>query len=109
MNELDSGQLFCVRCHDLPWKPSTFAAGLLVKDVALTNGLEMQIVRLEPGARIPLHTHECPEFIYVLEGELIVAAKRLGPGSASVASVGSVHSDVHSETGCVFVLVDRPV
>jgi hypothetical protein len=26
-----------------------------------------------------------------------------------VASVGSVHSDVHSETGCVFVLVDRPL
>jgi quercetin dioxygenase-like cupin family protein len=109
MNELDPGQLFCVRCDELPWKPSTFAAGLSVKDIAVTNGLELQIVRLEPGARIPLHTHECPEFIYVLEGELIVGAKRLGPGSASVATVGSVHADVHSETGCVFVLVDRPV
>ena len=109
MNELEPGQLFCVRCEDIPWKPSTFAAGLSVKDVAVTNGLEMQIVRLEPGARIPVHTHECPEFIYVLEGELILAAQRLGPGSASVAGVGSVHSDVHSETGCVFVLVDRPV
>jgi quercetin dioxygenase-like cupin family protein len=109
MNELDSGQLFCVRCDELPWKPSTFAAGLLVKDVAVTNGLEMQIVRVEPGARIPVHTHESPEFIYVLEGELILGAQRLGPGSASVASVGSVHSDVHSDTGCVFVLVDRPV
>ncbi|MEP6811178.1 MAG: cupin domain-containing protein [Chthoniobacterales bacterium] len=109
MKELDPGQLLCVRCDDLPWKPSTFAAGLLVKDVAVTNGLEMQIVRLQPGARIPLHTHECPEFIYVLEGELILGTQRLGPGSASVASVGSVHSDVHSETGCVFVLVDRPV
>jgi hypothetical protein len=26
-----------------------------------------------------------------------------------VASVGSVHSDIHSETGCVLVLVDRPL
>jgi hypothetical protein len=26
-----------------------------------------------------------------------------------VASVESVHSDVHSEKGCVFVLVDRPL
>jgi quercetin dioxygenase-like cupin family protein len=80
-----------------------------VKDVAVTNGLEMQIVRLEPGARIPPHTHECPEFIYILEGELMLGDERLGPGSASIASVGSVHSEVHSETGCVFVLVDRPV
>lgn len=109
MNELDAGQLLCVRCDELPWKPSTFAAGLSVKDVAMTQGLEMQIVRMEPGARIPPHTHECPEFIYVLEGELSVGTQRLGPGSASVASVGSVHADVHSETGCVFVLVDRPV
>jgi quercetin dioxygenase-like cupin family protein len=98
-----------VRCDELPWKPSTFATGLSVKDVAVTNGLEMQIVRVEPGARIPFHTHESPEFIYVLEGDLMLGAQRLGPGSASVAAIGSVHADVHSESGCVFVLVDRPV
>lgn len=82
---------------------------MFVKDVAVTDGLEMQIVRLEPGTRLPLHTHECPEFIYVLEGELILDGQHLSQGGASVASVGSVHSDVHSETGCVFVLVDRPL
>jgi anti-sigma factor ChrR (cupin superfamily) len=82
---------------------------VFVKDVAVTDGLEMQIVRLEPDARLPLHTHECPEFIYVLEGELIIGDRRLSDGWASVASVGSVHPDVHSETGCVFVLVDRPL
>lgn len=109
MVELESGELFCVACDELPWMPSTFAAGLSVKDIAVTAGLEMQMVRVEPGARIPPHTHECPEFIYVLEGELILGGQRLGPGSASVASAGSAHSDVHSETGCVFMLVDRPV
>ena len=80
-----------------------------VKDIAVTGGMEMQIVRLERGARLPLHTHECPEFIYVLEGELILGGQDLAPGWASVASVGSVHSDVHSDTGCVFMLVDRPL
>src|SRR6266576_133307 len=109
MNNLDSGQLLCLRCDDLPWKPSTLAAGVFVKDVAVTGGLEMQIVRLEAGARLPLHRHECPEFIYVLEGELILGDQHLCGGWASVASVGSVHADVHSETGCVFVLVDRPL
>lgn len=108
-NTLGSGQLLCLRCDDLPWKPSAFAEGLFVKDVAVTDGLELQIVRLEPGARLPLHTHECPEFIYVLEGELILAGQHLSRGWASVASAGSVHSDVHSEKGCVFVLVDRPL
>ena len=109
MKQLEPGEVLCVRCDDLPWKPSTFADKVSVKDVAVTDGLEMQIVRLEAGARLPLHTHECPEFIYVLEGEVILGGERLGPGWASVASVGSVHTDVHSETGCVFVLVDKPV
>ena len=109
MNALKSGQLLCVRCDDLPWKPSTFAAGVFVKDVAVTDGLEMQIVRLEPGARLPLHTHELPEFIYVLEGDLTLCGQRASQGWASVASAGSVHPDVHSDTGCVFVLVDRPL
>jgi quercetin dioxygenase-like cupin family protein len=109
MNNLESGQLFCVCCDELPWNPSTLAAKVFVKDVAVTAGLEMQIVRLEPGARLPLHRHESPEFIYVLEGELTLGDQRLSRGWASVASIGSVHADVHSETGCVFVLVDRPL
>jgi len=109
MNTLTSGQLLCVRCDDLPWKQSTFAAGVFVKDVAVTDGLEMQIVRLEPGARLPLHTHELPEFIYVLEGDLTLGGQSASQGWASVASAGSVHSEVHSKTGCVFVLVDRPL
>ena len=109
MDPLDNGKLLTLSCDDLPWKPSAFAAGLFVKDVAVTGGLEMQIVRFEPGTRLPRHDHELPEFIYVLEGELIIAAQHLRRGWASVASPGSVHADVHSETGCTFVLVDRPL
>ncbi|MGB9429673.1 MAG: cupin domain-containing protein [Gammaproteobacteria bacterium] len=109
MIQLDDGKLLCLSCDDLPWKASTFAAGVSVKDVAVTGDLEMQIVRFEPGTRLPLHEHELPEFIYVLEGELIVAGQRLRRGWASIASSGSVHTDVHSDTGCIFVLVDRPL
>jgi anti-sigma factor ChrR (cupin superfamily) len=107
MSILERGALRCVNTGDLPWRPSTFAAGVFVKDIARTDGWEMQIVRFEPGARFPIHTHELPEFVFILEGELVQAGRRLGPGWASVASAGSVDEDVHSETGCVFVLVDR--
>jgi len=96
-----------VSTEDLAWRPSAMGAGILVKDVAATDGWEMQVVRVEPGARFPVHTHEGPEFLYILEGELVQAGRRLGPGWASVASAGSVDEDVHSETGCLFVLVDR--
>jgi len=107
MSKLERGTSTCVNTADLPWRPSTFAAGVFVKDIAKTDGWEMQIVRFEPGAWFPIHTPELPEFVFILEGELVQAGRRLGRGWASVASAGSVDEDVHSETGCVFVLVDR--
>ena len=107
MSTLERGAFRWVNTDDLAWRPSTFAAGVFVKDIATTDGCEMQVVRFEPGARFPMHTHERPEFVFVLEGELVQAGRRLGPGWASVASAGSVDEDVHSDTGCVFVLVDR--
>jgi anti-sigma factor ChrR (cupin superfamily) len=102
MNEIKS-----VNTDGLPWRPSAFAAGVFVKDIATTDGWEMQLVRFEPGARFPIHTHQRPEFVFILEGELVQDGRRLRPGWASVASAGSVDEDVRSDTGCVFVLVDQ--
>jgi hypothetical protein len=82
-----------VNTDDLPWRPSTFAAGVFVKDVATTDGWEMQLVRCEPGARLPIHTHDRAEFVFILSGELVQNGRRLGPGWASA---GSVDEDVHS-------------
>ncbi len=109
MIPLEDGTLLSVRCDDLPWQASTLTAGLSVKNVAVAGGLELQLVRMEPGARIPPHTHELPEFIYVLEGELELAGQTLTAGCASIAAPGSQHIDVHSTRGCTFVLVDRPL
>ena len=86
---LERGEVSCVNTADLPWRPSSFAAGVFVRDIAVTDGWEMQVV------------------VFILEGELVQAGRRLGPGWASVASAGSVDEDVRSDTGCVFVLVDR--
>lgn len=83
------------------------ASGVSVKDIAVTDGWEMQVVRVEPGARFPVHTHESPEFLFILEGELVRSGQRMGPGCASVASAGTIDENVYSETGCAFVLVDR--
>ena len=103
----ERGSFRSVNVDDLPWRPSTMASGVFVKDIAVTDGWEMQLVRFEPGARFPAHSHESPEFLFILEGELVQAGRRMGPGWASVASTGTVDEDVCSEAGCVFVLVDR--
>ena len=107
MRQLPPGSLHSVRVDDLPWRASAVAPGILVRDIALTDGWEMQMVRCDPGARFPAHVHAGPEFLFVLEGELVQGGRRLGPGWATVGAAGSVDADVRSDTGCVFVLVDR--
>src|SRR5437870_12818475 len=106
MSALETGGFKWVRTDDLPWRASRMAAGVLVKDVAVTDGWEMQIVRFEPGARFPIHTHESPEFLFILEGELVQAGRRLGPGWASIASAGTIRGGGASETGRVLALGD---
>jgi anti-sigma factor ChrR (cupin superfamily) len=88
-----------------PFRASTFAAKVCVKDLGAVEGRSMQLVRFEPGAVFPLHIHRGPEFVYVLEGELIQRGRRLGPGWASVAATDSIDDDVHSECGCTFLTV----
>jgi hypothetical protein len=73
----EGNPILSVNVADLPWRPSTMASRVFVKDIAVTDGWEMQ------------------------------AGRRIGPGWASVAGAGSIDEDVHSETGCVFVLIDR--
>jgi len=107
MSTLERGSFRSLKVDDIPWRPSTVAPGVFVKDIAVTDGWEMQLVRFEPGARLPAHSHERPEFLFILEGQLVQAGRRMSPGWASVASAGTVDDDVYSDTGCVFVLVDR--
>jgi anti-sigma factor ChrR (cupin superfamily) len=103
----ERGFFQCANVDNLPWRPSTMVSGVFVKDIAVTDGWEMQLVRFEPGARLPAHAHESPEFLFILEGELVQAGRRMGPGWASVAGAGTMDDEVYSDTGCVFVLVDR--
>jgi mannose-6-phosphate isomerase-like protein (cupin superfamily) len=99
MKTLNEGETFFLQTNEVAWNPSTFAKGLSVKDIAIAGGLEMQFVRMEAGAKIPVHTHELPEFIYILEGELIVSNKVLNTGCVSISAPGSQH--VSTEVGCV--------
>jgi hypothetical protein len=50
MSGLEPGPFQAVNCDEVPWRPSTMAAGVFVKDIATSAGWEMQLVRFEPGA-----------------------------------------------------------
>ena len=89
----------------VPWRKSRFAAGVEVKDLCAANGRSMQLVRFAPGTSFPIHRHEGPEFLYLLEGEAYQQGQRLLPGWAAVAETGTVDENFHSPGGCLFLTV----
>ena len=89
----------------IPWRKSTFAVGVDVKDLGSMDGRSMQLVRFAPGTAFPLHEHSGPEFVYLLEGEAFQEGQRLLPGWAAAAATGSIDTCFHSPSGCLFLTV----
>jgi anti-sigma factor ChrR (cupin superfamily) len=60
------------------------------------------MVRLKAGAELPAHEHdEGPEECLVLQGDVWLDGRRMGPGDYQIAQQGSRHVRVRSETGCL--------
>jgi quercetin dioxygenase-like cupin family protein len=91
--------------NGLEWRKSTFADGVWVKDIAETNSQTIQLVRFEPNTSFPLHEHERPEFIYMIEGEAHQCGNKLAAGTLAIANPGTEESGFHSKDGCTFLLI----
>ncbi|HKX91085.1 MAG TPA: cupin domain-containing protein [Sphingomicrobium sp.] len=63
------------------------------------------LVRLEPGASYPPHTHAGVEELHLLDGELWIDERKLVPGDYNYGAPGAGDDLVWSETGCTCVLV----
>jgi hypothetical protein len=63
------------------------------------------LVRLEPGASYPPHTHAGVEELHLLDGELWIDDRKLMPGDYNYGAPGAGDDSVWSETGCTCVLV----
>jgi len=63
------------------------------------------LVRLEPGASYPAHTHAGVEELHLLDGELWIDERKLRPGDYNYGAPGASDERVWSETGCTCVLI----
>jgi anti-sigma factor ChrR (cupin superfamily) len=61
------------------------------------------LTRLDPGARIPLHTHEDIEQTFVLEGSLVDDEGECTAGNFVIRAKGSRHSPT-APNGCTMVV-----
>ncbi|MDP1724195.1 MAG: cupin domain-containing protein [Alphaproteobacteria bacterium] len=91
--------------NHLTWRHSNFANGVWVKDLGVSDGYAMQLVKFEPGAFFPKHQHDKAEFIYILKGELIQNGYSLQQGFVSISDPKSIDQTVASPNGCEFLLL----
>jgi hypothetical protein len=82
------------------------APGIECKLLATDAGRQRvsMLVRLEPGASYPAHTHSGVEELHLLDGELWIDARKLFPGDYNYGAPGESDERVWSETGCTCVL-----
>jgi anti-sigma factor ChrR (cupin superfamily) len=83
------------------------APGISVKLLAndTQKHLVSMLVRLEPGASYPAHTHAGVEELHLLDGELWIDGRKLCPGDYNYGKRGEGDLRVWSETGCTCVLI----
>ena len=62
------------------------------------------LIRMAPGAHVPVHPHAEEEHCLVLEGEVSLGDHVIREGDWHVALSGSTHSEFFSKTGCLLLI-----
>ena len=94
--------------RDPEWKE--VSPGLSCKILSTDEHRERvsMLVRLDPNAEYPPHTHAGTEELHLLHGELWIDGRKLYPGDYNRAEPGTSDARVWSETGCTCVLITSP-
>jgi anti-sigma factor ChrR (cupin superfamily) len=100
-----SGSFLSIRASEGTWQE--VVEGVLLKSLFVDpdSGLATSLVRMLPGASLPVHKHIGVEQFFVLEGDCNVAGQKLGPGDYHRAEKGSIHESTHTENGTLFLLI----
>ena len=96
---LSPGRLI-VRSNETAWMPGP-APGV---EIRLLNKTKTMLVRLAPGARVPVHHHESSEQCLVLEGTVSDGEVTVGAGDYIFMSAGTTHNELWSPNGCTFLI-----
>lgn len=103
----DNSQPLIVRADEGRWHK--MCAGVIFKQLFkdATRNTVTSLVKLEPGAYIPMHRHQGIEECYVIEGDVFANNETLNAGDYTCAMEGSIHHAI-STTGGALILIVGP-
>lgn len=97
----DHSAMVVVRAGESPWHPGPLPG----VSVRLLNKKKTMLVRMEPGALLPMHHHPESEQCLVLEGSVTSGGVTVGAGDYVYMPAGSTHDDLRSgDSGCTFLI-----
>ncbi len=98
--------LLISRPAEMEWQ-SGAVAGVLSKPLFVdeSRGYASALVRMTAGTRYPSHRHKDVEELFLLEGDLNVGGIPMRPGDYCRAEPESVHGEVFTHTGALFVVL----
>lgn len=98
-----------VKATSLQWKPllenGIDTAGISVKPLrteSATGRPRSFLLRFEPGAKYPYHSHPAGEELFVLTGSCLIEGALLEAGDYLYTPPGEKHS-VQTDTGCTLL------
>lgn len=91
-----------VRTQDGDWQP--FGPGLRLKVLHEADGVMSYLVRLAPGAALPVHRHPIDEECVVLEGELRIGDLVVAAGGFHLGRKDVLHAPITTVDGALIYL-----
>jgi anti-sigma factor ChrR (cupin superfamily) len=85
-------------------EPSTLALPLAG---SAKEGVEISLMRIEPGGAVARHRHDWVEELCVISGDCRCQGMELGPEDYHRASPGTRHDVLTSVGGCTMVYIIR--
>lgn len=85
--------------------------GIREADILETSGMPAQILRMQPGSTLPLHTHETTEYMLVLAGGFQAGGAQYQRGDIAIFDEKSAHAlvaDCTDECICLAVMDTVP-
>ena len=96
-----------VRSGKAAWNPMEPGSLALPLAGSVEEGVEISLLRMEPGATIARHRHDWVEELCIISGDCRCQGIELGPEDYHRASPGTTHDVTTSVGGCSFAYITR--
>lgn len=96
--------MLTLRANEGIWRNLAPGVEMKVLREEPTSNSMTYLVRMQSGARAPVHEHRQAEECLVLEGEVQLGDHVIRSGDWHVALPGSTHDDFWSRTGCLLLI-----